>query len=61
MSAAQSRKAGSTWAAPGLLALASLIGLLAALLGDGAWDVLSWLGLGAPVVVIARIWGGRRG
>lgn len=53
-------RAGSTWGAPGLLALASLVGLLAALLGDGAWDVLSWLALGAPVAVIGWMWGGRR-
>jgi hypothetical protein len=39
------------WGAPLLLALASLVGLLAALLGDGVWDALSWLGLGAPVAV----------
>lgn len=31
---------------PALIALLSLVGLFAALLGDGAWDALSWLGLG---------------
>jgi hypothetical protein len=38
---------------PALLAIASAIGLLSALLGDGVWDWLSWLALGAPVAVIA--------
>ena len=60
MSGALRPKAGSTWGVPAALALASLVGLLAALLGDGAWDVLSWLALGAPVVVIGWMWGGRR-
>ncbi len=61
MSGEGDRRSGSTWGMPGLLALASLVGLLAALLGDGAWDVLSWLTLGAPVAVISWMWGGRRG
>lgn len=39
------------YAVPGWLALASTIGLVAALLGDGSWDALSWAALGAPVVV----------
>jgi hypothetical protein len=39
---------------PILWAVASIIGLLAALLGDGAWDALSWVMLGAPVAVILR-------
>jgi hypothetical protein len=60
MSGAPRSRKGSTWGAPGLLALASLVGLLAALLGDGAWDVLSWLALGAPVAVIGWMWGGGR-
>jgi hypothetical protein len=34
-----------------LLGIASACGLLSALLGDGAWDGLSWLALGAPVAV----------
>jgi hypothetical protein len=39
---------------PILWAVVSAIGLLAALLGDGVWDALSWIMLGAPVVVILR-------
>ena len=41
MNGALRPKAGSTWGVPAVLALASLVGLLAALLGDGAWDVLA--------------------
>ncbi|MCH2558441.1 MAG: hypothetical protein MK005_14195 [Alcanivorax sp.] len=41
------------FAVPLLIALASLIGLVAALLGDGAMDALSWLGLGIPVAAVA--------
>lgn len=37
---------------PMLLALVSAVGLLSALLGDGIWDMLSWLTLGVPVAVI---------
>jgi hypothetical protein len=39
---------------PLLLALISLVGLVSALLGDGAWDALSWLALGIPVAVALR-------
>lgn len=38
---------------PALIAVASLAGLVAALLGDGAFDATSWLGLSAPVAAIA--------
>lgn len=40
---------------PAVLAIASAIGLLSALFGDGFWDWLSWVALGAPVAVIARV------
>ncbi|AGZ37479.1 MULTISPECIES: hypothetical protein [Pseudomonas] len=33
---------------PSLIAALGAAGLFAALLGDGAWDALSWLGLGIP-------------
>ena len=48
----------STWALPLLIALASLIGLIAALTGDGWRDVMSWLALGLPVA--ATYWAIRR-
>lgn len=44
-----SHKSQSTrkiFAWPALVAVLSLTGLFAALLGDGAWDVLAWVGLG---------------
>ena len=34
---------------PLAIALISATGLFSALLDDGAWDTLSWLGLGIPV------------
>ena len=43
---------------PLVLAIASLIGLLSALIGDAAWDGVSWAMLGAPVLVMA--WYGFR-
>jgi hypothetical protein len=43
-----------TFAAPLVIALASAIGLVAALVGDGFADLLSWIGLGVPVAAV--IW-----
>ncbi|WP_133491992.1 hypothetical protein [Alcanivorax sp. 24] len=40
------------FAVPAMIALTSLIGLIAALLGDGVLDVVSWVGLAVPVVMI---------
>lgn len=40
------------WAAPIVLSIVSAIGLVSALLGDGVWDLLSWILLAAPVLVI---------
>lgn len=40
------------WAAPMVLGIVSAIGLMSALLGDGMWDLLSWILLAAPVLVI---------
>lgn len=39
------------WGMPVLLGVLTVIGLLSALFGDGIWDALSALTLGAPVVV----------
>ncbi|WP_101926334.1 MULTISPECIES: hypothetical protein [Luteimonas] len=41
---------------PALLALASAIGLVSALVGDGVWDVVSWLALGLVVLVAGACW-----
>ncbi|GAB3330736.1 hypothetical protein GCM10027299_35880 [Larkinella ripae] len=42
------------WSVPLVLGGLSLIGLIAALVGDGFMDLLSWLTLGIPLAVIAR-------
>ena len=36
------------------IGLLSAAGLFAALLGDGWWDALSWIGLGIPAVIAIR-------
>ena len=41
----------STFTLPLLIGLLSAVGLFSALLGDGAWDVVAWLGLGIPAVL----------
>jgi len=48
------------WAVPVLLALLTVVGLVAALLGDGVWDLVSAVALGAPVAVGGRYAFGRR-
>ena len=52
------RSRGQIWGMPLLLAVLTVIGLVSALLGDGAWDLVSALTLGAPVAVGA--WYGLR-
>lgn len=39
---------------PALIAVLGAAGLFAALLGDGGWDVLSWVGLGVPALLGVR-------
>lgn len=39
--------------APLVIGLLSVVGLVAALLGDGLWDVVSWLAFGVPIVLMA--------
>ena len=39
---------------PLTIGVLSAMGLFSALLDDGAWDVLSWIGLGIPVWISAR-------
>ncbi len=46
------------WAMPILLAVLTIVGLVAALLGDGVWDLVSAVTLGAPVAV--ALWYGLR-
>lgn len=45
------RTAMQIWGAPIALAVLTAIGLTSALLGDGLWDLVSALTLGAPVAV----------
>lgn len=42
------------FALPVVIGLLSAAGLFAALLGDGLWDALSWLGLGVPAALALR-------
>jgi amino acid permease len=46
----------STFAVPALLALATLVGLVVALVDDGAADIVGWVGLALPLVAIALAW-----
>jgi hypothetical protein len=39
------------FAAPVAVAIVSLVGLLAALVGDGWWDAASWAALAVPVAL----------
>jgi len=39
------------WGAPIVLGFSTSVGLLSALLGDGIWDAVSAITLGAPVAV----------
>lgn len=48
------------FAMPLILALLSLIGLVAALTGDGIRDAVSWLGLAVPVAVVGWAMRARR-
>ncbi len=41
-----------TFALPLFIGITSIVGLLAALLGDGIYDAVSWLGLGIPVAAV---------
>lgn len=40
------------FAAPIAIAVLSIVGLVTALLGDGVFDTVSWIGLLAPLLVI---------
>ena len=42
----KSQSTGRIFAWPALIAVLSAAGLFAALLGDGMWDALAWVGLG---------------
>ncbi len=46
----------STWAIPSLLALATLAGIVLALVAEGAWDWLAWGLVALPVGVVLKMW-----
>jgi hypothetical protein len=46
------------WGAPILFGISTCVGLMSALLGDGIWDAVSAITLGAPVA--ACVWYGFR-
>ncbi|MCY1283824.1 hypothetical protein D9M68_402630 [compost metagenome] len=41
---------------PLLIGLLSTFGLVSALVADGAWDLLSWLALGVPLLLVGWVW-----
>ncbi|CAM5419307.1 putative protein OS=Afipia felis OX=1035 GN=NCTC12722_02564 PE=4 SV=1 [Afipia felis] len=45
------RTLGQIFTVPLLIGVMSLVGLVAALVGDGIWDALSWLMLATPIVI----------
>jgi hypothetical protein len=47
------------WGWPAVFAVVTVIGLVGALVGDGRWDWLGWIGLGMPTG--AALWFGLRG
>jgi hypothetical protein len=47
------RPVGRVYGIPVLLAILTIFGLLAALLGQGSWHGLSWLALSIPIVLAA--------
>lgn len=48
------------FAAPAVIAIATLVGLVSALTGDGWRDALAWGGLAAPVAVLLWARAARR-
>jgi hypothetical protein len=52
MVAVRSRRTlGQIFAAPIIVGVLSVVGLVAALVGDGWWDGLSWLSLALPLLL----------
>ena len=53
------RTLGQIFAAPIVIGALSVVGLVAALIGDGWWDALSWLSLTLPVLLYSFFVGRR--
>ncbi len=47
---------GSSFTAPAWIAAASLLGLVSALVGDGVFDVVSWVVFAALIGLVVRAW-----
>ncbi|WP_315385847.1 hypothetical protein [uncultured Stenotrophomonas sp.] len=47
---------GSPFAAPAWIAAASVLGLVSALVGDGIFDVVSWVVFAALIGLVVRAW-----
>ncbi|MET0336232.1 MAG: hypothetical protein ABW063_00570 [Caulobacter sp.] len=50
----------NAYVAPLIIALVSIVGLVAALVADGPGDWTSWIALAAPVAVVVWAWFFRR-
>ncbi|MBO1111358.1 hypothetical protein [Bordetella petrii] len=50
------QSAREVFRAPVWLGVATAIGLVSALLGDGIWDTLSWLTILAPIAAVFLAW-----
>lgn len=46
----------SPFIAPAWIALASVVGLVSALIGDGVFDVVSWVVFAGLIGLVARAW-----
>ncbi len=46
----------SPFIAPAWIALASLVGLVSALIGDGLFDLISWVIFSGLIVLFVRAW-----
>ena len=51
---------GAIFLIPILIALVSIIGLIAALIGNGAYDLVSWITLAIPAVAVGWALRARR-
>lgn len=51
---------GAIFAVPTAVGLLSIVGLIAALTGDGWRDIISWVGLAVPVLAVAWAMKARR-
>lgn len=55
------QSAGEVFRLPLWLGVASVVGLVSALLGDGVWDGVSWLAIFAPIGAVWWAWRRRGG